>query len=618
MNKLMIVISSLSFVLLTGVPSFAQDSLNVRQLGFYDTPGEAFGVAVSGNYAYVADGGEGTETDWDTGLRVVNISNPAAPSETGFYDSPGSSFSVAVLGNHAYLADGTQGLRVVNITNPSSPVEAGWCYTPGYAYGVAVAGSYAYVASGSGGLQVVNIANSSAPFEAGYYYSPGWAGGVAVSGNYAYVADGNRGLRVVNITNPSSPFEVGFYDTPGNASGVAVSGNYAYVADGGAGLRVVNITNPAAPFEVGFYGTPWGTSDVAVSGNYAYVADGGGGLRVVNITNPAAPYEVGFYIGISAQSVAVQGNIAYVGVPGYGFGIYDCSAAMADTFGCNRTVILMPDNPDFPGSQNVSACAHVVSGLRTMIVVPVNRVLNTPIVTVTVGCASDPACAPAEGWTLALPWQYDAHTRSFFTTITGRGACCCVTLNLDYILPVELLSFSAVPGDAQVLLRWQTASETGSDRFEIERDGTLVHRAPAAGDAAGHSYSWTDRDVTNGQSYHYALWSVEINGERSLLRETDATPMQGIATVTEYALHGNYPNPFNPVTEIAFDLPEAGTVSLKVFDVMGREVAVLVNEEKAAGRHTISFDARDLPSGMYICRMRANEFTASHKMMLIR
>jgi len=85
-----------------------------------------------------------------------------------------------------------------------------------------------------------------------------------------------------------------------------------------------------------------------------------------------------------------------------------------------------------------------------------------------------------------------------------------------------------------------------------------------------------------------------------------------------FALHAPFPNPFNPVTEIAYDLPEAGTVSLKVFDLMGREVAVLVNEEKAAGQHTISFDARDLPSGMYICRMTANEFTASQKMMLIK
>lgn len=193
-----------------------------------------------------------------------------------------------------------------------------------------------------------------------------------------------------------------------------------------------------------------------------------------------------------------------------------------------------------------------------------------------------------------------------------------LTIDSDVLLPVELLGFEAVPGDDQVMLRWRTASETGSDHFEIERNGSFVRRINAAGDATGHSYSWVDRSVSNNQTYHYSLWAVEINGERSLLSETDATPRAGASFLTDYALHGNYPNPFNPTTEIAFDLPVTANVSLKVFDLMGREVADLVNGEKAAGTHTITFDASDLPSGVYICRMTAGGFSATHKMMLLR
>ena len=193
-----------------------------------------------------------------------------------------------------------------------------------------------------------------------------------------------------------------------------------------------------------------------------------------------------------------------------------------------------------------------------------------------------------------------------------------LTIDSDVLLPVELLGFEAVAGDEQVQLRWRTASETGSDHFEIERNGAFAQRISAMGDAAGHSYSWIDRNVNNNQSYHYTLWAVEVNGERSLLSETDATPRAGASFLTDYALHGNYPNPFNPTTEIMFDLPETGNVTLKVFDVMGREVAELVNGEKTAGQHTISFDARGLPSGVYICRMTAGSFSATHKMMLLR
>jgi hypothetical protein len=568
-------------------------------------------IAVVGTLAYVTTG--------VSGLRIVSIADPTHPVELGHYDTPGDAVGVAVQGNYAYVADWDGGLRVVDITNPSTPEEAGFCcYSPPEpAENVAVSGNHAYVAKDEWGLWVVDITNPAAPIEVGYYFA--WTKGVAVSGNYAYLAVVNGGLAVLDITNPAVPVQVGGYATPGNPHGVAVSGTYAYLAAWRAGLRVVNILNPAAPSEVGSYDTPGHARGVTVSGNYAYVADELSGLRVVNITNPAAPFETGFYdTPGEAYGVAVSGNCAYVADTWHGLRIYDCSAAMGDPCVADLTVTLDPDNPNFPGSQNVSACARIVPYLPTRIVVPVSNSTNVPTVIVTAGCASEPGCEPAEGWNLALPWQYDANTTSFFTTIMRVGTGCCVTLNLDYILPVELLSFSAVPGDAQVLLRWQTASETGSDRFEIERDGMLVHHTPAAGDATGHSYSWIDRDLTNGQTYHYSLWSVEMNGERSLLRETDATPMQGIVTVTKYALHGNYPNPFNPVTEIAYDLPEAGTVSLKVFDLMGREVAVLVDGEKPAGQHTIRFDARDLPSGVYVCRMTANEFTASHKMMLIR
>jgi len=295
------------------VTASAQDSLNVRQVGFLSIHWEAaFSVAVVDTLAFVATG--------VTGLRIVNIADPAHPVEIGYYDTPGEGFGVAVSGNYAYVADGGSGLRVVNITNPAAPTEVGHCDTPGYAWCVAVSGNYAYVASD--GLRVVDITNPAAPSEVGF--TPGQAEGVAVSGNYAYVAGGaDVGLRVVNIANPAHPVETGSCDTPGYARGVAVSGNYAYVADDLGGLRVVGIANPAHPVEIGFCVTPGEAMGVAVSGNYAYVA--GNGLWVVNITFPTAPTQVGF-CNTPGVGVAVSGNYAYVADGSY-FGIYDCSAA---------------------------------------------------------------------------------------------------------------------------------------------------------------------------------------------------------------------------------------------------------------------------------------------------
>ncbi|MBU1706842.1 hypothetical protein KKB28_02880 [bacterium] len=92
------------------------DSLNVRQLALlHDYWDRCHDVAVVGDYAYCA-----TE---HSGLRVVNISNPALPYEMGFYDTPGKALGVTVSGSYAYVADEFEGFRVVNITNPASPYE---------------------------------------------------------------------------------------------------------------------------------------------------------------------------------------------------------------------------------------------------------------------------------------------------------------------------------------------------------------------------------------------------------------------------------------------------------------------------------------------------------------
>ena len=91
----------------------------------------------------------------------------------------------------------------------------------------------------------------------------------------------------------------------------------------------------------------------------------------------------------------------------------------------------------------------------------------------------------------------------------------------------------------------------------------------------------------------------------------------------EFALHQNYPNPFNPVTVISYQLPVHGYVSLKVFDVLGREVATLVNEVKEAGEYSVQWDASDTPSGLYFYRISAQgaegkSFSDVKKMLLIR
>jgi hypothetical protein len=85
-----------------------------------------------------------------------------------------------------------------------------------------------------------------------------------------------------------------------------------------------------------------------------------------------------------------------------------------------------------------------------------------------------------------------------------------------------------------------------------------------------------------------------------------------------YTLGENYPNPFNPTTNIKFSIPESGMVTMKVYNTVGQEVATLVQEQKSAGEYNVSFNAGNLPSGVYIYQIQVNDFTASKKMMLMK
>ncbi len=95
----------------------------------------------------------------------------------------------------------------------------------------------------------------------------------------------------------------------------------------------------------------------------------------------------------------------------------------------------------------------------------------------------------------------------------------------------------------------------------------------------------------------------------------------GSSTTTvpqEFVLHQNYPNPFNPSTVISYQLPVTSHVDVRVYDVLGREIAVLVNQEMPAGTHSATWNAANLPSGLYVCRLTTGSFMQARKMLLTK
>ncbi len=114
-----------------------------------------------------------------------------------------------------------------------------------------------------------------------------------------------------------------------------------------------------------------------------------------------------------------------------------------------------------------------------------------------------------------------------------------------------------------------------------------------------------------------SLWN---RAERNLIaiRDTNSTGITDETIVANYKLEQNYPNPFNPTTTINYSIKAKGFVQLKVYDVLGKEIATLVNEEKRQGRYSVKFNGNNLPSGVYFYTLRVNNFVQSRKMVLLR
>jgi hypothetical protein len=204
-------------------------------------------------------------------------------------------------------------------------------------------------------------------------------------------------------------------------------------------------------------------------------------------------------------------------------------------------------------------------------------------------------------------------------------------------LPIQLSSFQGILEDAgTITLTWVTQSEIDSYGFEVQRspsplDGfvTISQLIPGHNTTVeAQIYSYTDHEVPDGR-WFYRLKSISLDQSVSYSNVIEVSSVTSAGqpddSPREFALLQNYPNPFNPKTGVRFQVPALSgvegsgfSVKLVVYDLLGREVAVLVNERKQPGTYTVHFDGSTLASGVYVCRLTAGGRVASMKMILTR
>ncbi|MBK8984230.1 MAG: T9SS type A sorting domain-containing protein [Ignavibacteria bacterium] len=208
-----------------------------------------------------------------------------------------------------------------------------------------------------------------------------------------------------------------------------------------------------------------------------------------------------------------------------------------------------------------------------------------------------------------MKWKPDITQAGFhnivFTATDYCGQVKTCSINFDVVLPVELSSFVSSVSRNNVILNWTTSSEINNSGFEIERKKTgglweIKGAIPGNGNSAEPvNYRFTDKGLVKG-NYEYRLKQIDFNGN---FEYHDLTEEVIIGQPSDFSLSQNYPNPYNPVTKIDFNIPSDGNVVMKVYDISGKEISTLVNEYREADYYTEFFNASDLASGIYYYKL---------------
>ena len=630
-----------------------QDPEDPIEMGLCEVAGDALHICVEGDYAYIATG--------DSGLGIVDISDFEFPELIDYHFTGGNTQQVTVIDETAYVADSESGLVVFDVSNPLEPNEIASYELRLGAESILVNGEIAYVVSepylhaldisdiNNGDIQPVteyrtdtpartairddlfylaansydrpylHILDISNPMEfsltgstyIGFGRGSGTVQGMCIEGDYAYIS-GNLvlereswGLETVDISTPRSPQEVGTFSSMGNIHDVVVAGDYAYMAGFYSGFRIADISDMENPVEVGRFDFPSSLSrvrQVVVEGNYAFLGVDNSddqGLWIMDITDPEEPQEVGHLnTELFFYSLYIHGDFAYISTFD-GLYIVDITQADAPQLLTNYEM------------QNHEYYSVYVSGNYAYVIGASWRLSWSILFIIDI---SDPENPEQLG-------QIQTQTVAGNVSVSGDYA---YVTDFQSGLMIVDVSNPEEPQEVSLL----DTEDWASDLFVQD---SLVYVTDRYKGLRVINVSDPENPFEIGyyDTPGYALGVYVVDGIAFIADDTNL----GIYDCTDdmvvelekpqpqpydFCISSIYPNPFNSTTTITYSLPTASIVELKLFNLTGREVAVLVNDLKTAGVHTANLKANNLPSGLYFVQLNSETKTMTQKVMLVK
>lgn len=599
-------------------------------------------VSVSNNIAYVTGGG---------GLVTVDVTNPTNPTVLGSYT--GGAHSGSVVGGIAYLIT-DNGFQIVDVSDPSNPTLLGESDLSPYSgiSDIFVSGTTAYIISNndpeSGGLLMVDVTDPHSPQLLGVQ-NIGGALRVYVSNNVACVISegplwGYSKLWLVNIADPTNPTLFESLNVQGETTDIFAQGNRIYLISRplliGSLVQIIDITNPSYPIRLGNFEKERNESSaIFISSGIAYITgENTRNLTLVDVgtgchqTNPTATIKGKVRVGLE--------NLANVRVKLLDKYMQPLSDTLTDHSGSFSFQNLSPNSYAVMIVEPLGYSSDSTTRFRDLLpgdTLSTNFELTQSILQ---------NVARSKGY-----WkhQFDVYAKhkgkaqesaeqllGYITTVQGK-----YTPHFNFFERAtslqewqELLSKTKHASMRDKATEELATLVLNLASLNIGQYTVVTSDNHTAGDVLTHvslvlsnpnaikdqlelakdlAEKVNKRELINAGLINDGNILYKINGQKIFWEF--GIPF-GIPK--EYMLYQNYPNPFNPTTIIQYDLPIEGYVHLSVFDVLGREVAILVNERQQAGKGSVMFQAEQLPSGVYYYRLQAGDYNQTKKLLLLR
>ena len=387
--------------------------------------------------------------------------------------------------------------------------------------------------------------------------------------------------------------------------------NYLLVADYSDNIHMFDIQNPATPDEVGTFDSPSVAFKMVQIGPYLYVADRDSGLVIVDISNPAEPEQVGMLkpdIENYTMTVAVQGDYAYMSTRTYrepNFFVIDIHDPFAPSTVGSLTLVEGGAYYDLVARDHYVYNAMAFSDLE---IVDVSDAISPQ----SVGIFNSGDMGETKG--IAIRGDYVYIVDSF--VIWGDDNIIFRIINVsDPTAPCmtgsyEIQSIAVKPS----LALSGNYAYIGAGEIGVVILDTSNPENPTLVDTYDTPVLTKDIVIRDQYLYVSDLYSLLIL-RSSLISDVEE---KEISIPADFKLEQNFPNPFNPSTEITYAIPQPVNVTLKIYNISGKEVATLVDSKKREGDYTVRWDASGFSSGLYLYKMTAGAYTQVKRMLLLK